>query len=59
MFETFLGQRIFLYLAELESLGQEWKYKLRAQIKSSKKDSRKKNDPVRRKSDAMIFEILR
>ena len=45
MLETFLGQRICSYVGELESLGQEWKYKPRAQIKSSKKDSSKKNDP--------------
>ena len=59
MFETFLGQRICSYVGELENLGQGWKYKPRAQIKSSKKYSNKKNDPVRRRSDAMIFELLR
>ena len=59
MFETFLGQSICSYVGELESLGQGWKHKPRAQIKSSKKYSNKKNDPVRRRSDAMIFELLR
>ena len=59
MFETFLAQRICSYVGELESLGQGWKHKPRAQIKSSKKDSNKKNDQVRRRSDAMIFELLR
>ena len=76
MFETFLAQRICLYVGELESLGLGWKHKPRramykrcinsiiiikprAQIKSSKKDSNKKNDHVRRRSDAMIFELLR
>ena len=29
------------------------------QVKSSKMDSNKKNDQVRRRSDAMIFELLR
>ena len=38
MFETFLDQRICSYVGELESVGQECKYKPRAQIKSSKKD---------------------
>ena len=42
MLETFLGQRICSYVGELESLGQVWKHKPRAQIKSSKKDSSKK-----------------
>ena len=59
MFETFLGQRICSYVGELESLGQGWKHKPRAQIKSSKKDSNEKNDPVRRRSDAMILDPLR
>ena len=48
MFATFLGQRICSYVGELESLGRGWKHKPRlprAQIKSSKKDSSKKNDP--------------
>ena len=47
MFETFLAQRICSYVGELE------------RVKSSKKDSNKKNDQVRRRSDAIIFEILR
>ena len=42
VFETVLGQRICPYVGELESLGQEWKHKPRAQIKSSKKDSSNK-----------------
>ena len=45
MFATFLGQRICPYVGELESLERGWKHKPRAQIKSSKKDSSKKNDP--------------
>ena len=32
MFETFLAQRICSYVGELESLGQGWKHKPRAQI---------------------------
>ena len=59
MFETFLGQSMCSYVGELESLGQGWKHKPRAQIKSWKKDSSKKNDPVGRRSDAMIFDLLR
>ena len=43
VFETFLTQRICSYVGELESLDKD-----RAQIKSSKKDSNKKNDPVTR-----------
>ena len=36
MIETFLAQRLCSYIGELESLGQRWKHKPRAQIKSSK-----------------------
>ena len=36
-----------------------WRARTRAQIKSWKRDSSKKNDPVRRRRDAMIFELLR
>ena len=57
MFESFLAQRICSYVGEPESLWEGWKHKPCAQIKSSKKDSNKKNDPVRR--NAMIFELLR
>ena len=57
MFESFLAQRICSYVGEPESLWEGWKQKPRTQIKSSKKDSNKKNDPVRR--NAMIFELLR
>ena len=32
MFETFLAQRVCSYVGELESLGQRWKHKPRAQI---------------------------
>ena len=42
MLETFLGKLICSYVGELESQGQGWKHKPRAQIKSSKKDSSKK-----------------
>ena len=42
MLETLLGKRICSYVGELESQGQGWKHKPRAQIKSSKKDSSKK-----------------
>ena len=42
---SLLSSVICSYVGELESLGRGWKHKPRAQIKSSQKDSRKKNDP--------------
>ena len=44
VFETFFTQRICSYVEELKSLDKD-----RAQRKSSKKDSNKKNDPVTRR----------
>ena len=60
MFETFLGQRICSYVGELEHLSWKAWDKDESTIKSSKKDSSKKNiKSIRKRRDAMIFELLR